>query len=165
MKLSTIILVVLILAFIAQTVYFYPHLPETIASHFDASGKVNGMMSKNSYFAFLSILLVLLVAVFSSVSRWLPKMPDSMINVPNKEYWLSPERREETFAVFGSSFAWMAVAVTALFIAIDQIVLSANVLRKDVDPLAFWIVLGVFFVIVIALIFVSLKRFFRTPAV
>ncbi len=165
MKASTIILAILILVFVGQAVNFYPPLPETIASHFDASGQANGFMSKTSFFAFGAILLVFLTAMFSLISKWLPEMPDSMVNLPNKDYWLAPERREHTLAVFGNFFAWLNVAVTAMFVAINQIVLTANLMRKDPNPLALWTVLGVFFAVITILIFTHLKRFFGTKTV
>ena len=162
MKVSTIILAILILVYIGQMFYFYPQLPETIASHFDASGQANGFMTKNSFFAFETILLVFLTAMFSLIAKWLPKMPDSSVNLPNKDYWLAPERRAQTFAVFDNFFAWLNVAVAAMFVGINQIVLTANLTRKDPNPMTLWIVLGAFFALIIILIFVHLKQFFGT---
>ena len=153
---------ILILAYAAQIVYFYPQLPETIASHFDASGQANGFMSKNSFFVSFTILPAFLTAMFSLIPKWLPKMPDSMVNLPNKEYWLTPERREQTFARLGNFFAWLNVAVVAVFVAVNQIVLTANVMRKDPNPTALWMILGAFFVVIIILIFTHLKQFFGT---
>lgn len=162
MKLSRVILVILILAYAAQVVYFYPQLPETIASHFDASGQANGFMSKTSFFVFLTILLAFLTAMFSLTAKWLPKMPDSMVNLPNKEYWLAPERREETFVRLADFFAWLNVAVVAIFVGINQIVSTANLMRKDPNPMALWMILGAFFAFIIILIFTHLKQFFGT---
>ena len=159
MKVSTIILAILLLVFIGQTVYFYPQLPETIASHFDAGGQANGFMSKFGFIVFEVILLSILLAIFLSAAKLLTKMPDSMINLPNKDFWLAPERRERTLAVFGDFFAWLSVALTAMFIAVNYLVLNANLMEKDPNPRQFWIVLGLFFASVAVLIFVYLRRF------
>ena len=153
------ILTILILVFIGQTVYFYPQLPETIASHFDAGGQANGFMSKFGFIVFEVILLSILLATFLSMGKLLAKMPDSMINLPNKDFWLAPERRERTLAVFGDFFAWLSVALTAEFIAVNYLVLNANLMKKYLNPMQFWIVLGIFFASLAVLIFVYLKRF------
>ena len=63
MKLSKILLVILSVIFIGQLVYFYPQLPATIASHFNASGQANDWMSKSSFYAFEIILLIFFLAI------------------------------------------------------------------------------------------------------
>jgi len=45
-KTSTIIAVALILASFAAGIYFYPQLPDKMASHWNAQGEVDGYMSK-----------------------------------------------------------------------------------------------------------------------
>lgn len=160
MKLPQIILAILVLVFIGQIAYFYPQLPATIASHFDASGQANGFASKITFFVFEAILLAILLTMFLSLPKLISKLPDSSINLPNKDYWLSPERRGQTFASFGHFFGWLSAAVVAPFIAINQIVLTANVMKKDPNPLSFGICLGVFFALDAVLVFVYLRRFF-----
>lgn len=46
MKLIYYFCVLLILISIGVGIYYYPHLPDRIASHWDAQGQVNGYMSK-----------------------------------------------------------------------------------------------------------------------
>jgi uncharacterized membrane protein len=165
MKVSKMISIILFIIFIGQIIYFYPQLPETIASHFNVDGQANGFMSKSSFFAFEVILLAFLSVMFLSMAKLIAKLPDSMINLPNKDYWLSTERREQTFAAFDNFFAWLIAGIIALFIAINQIALIANLAKKDLDQLQFWIVLGTFFVLIAVLIFVYLKQFFGTKTV
>ena len=44
-KTNIVILLIIVLSF-AVAVYFYPLMPERIASHWNASGEVNGYLSK-----------------------------------------------------------------------------------------------------------------------
>ena len=63
MKLAKIILAILVLVFIGQTIYFFPQLSETLASHFNQSGQANGFMSKTSFFVFEAAAVAVLVFV------------------------------------------------------------------------------------------------------
>ena len=71
-------------------------LPEYVASHFVSSGQANGFMPRIIYVR----LMVVMVVVAPFLMAYLPSLslnkPDARINLPNREYWLSPERRQET---------------------------------------------------------------------
>jgi heme A synthase len=49
-----------------------------------------------------------------------------MINVPNKEFWLAPERREQTVAFFEVQFAWFGCAFLAFLLVVNELVFAAN---------------------------------------
>jgi uncharacterized membrane protein len=39
---------------VLQSIYYYPRMPEVVASHFDGLGAANGWSSKNGFSAFTS---------------------------------------------------------------------------------------------------------------
>ena len=83
-----------------QLVHDFPLLPERVASHFGASGAANGWMTKSQFLmTYAAILLPALFLEFGC-SAALPRRRKRSCNLPNKEYWLSPERRAGTFASF-----------------------------------------------------------------
>jgi uncharacterized membrane protein len=96
----------IVLATIAQCVHDFPLLPDRLASHFAASGIPNGWMMKTQFMVMYSVVLLPALAIEFWVSHHIATKPDAKLNLPNKEYWLAPERRAETFAYFGSFFAW-----------------------------------------------------------
>ena len=51
MKLPLYIVLFLFGLAIAQSIYFYPLLPDIVGLHFDAAGKVNGNLTQLSYFS------------------------------------------------------------------------------------------------------------------
>ena len=163
MKLSKIILLVWVLLFIGQAFYYFPKLPEIMASHFNAGGQANGFMSKASFFALEGVIGAFLVCISLAMEKTLPLLPNSMINLPNKDYWLAPERRVDTFAAMGDSFKWMSIAVVALFVAINQIVFDANIAKTDPDPSRFWILLAIFVSFTLVMLLTTFKRFFSIP--
>jgi len=96
----------IVLATIAQCVYDFPLLPDRLASHFAASGIPNGWMTKTQFMVMYGVVLLPALAIEFWVSHRIANKPDGKLNLPNKEYWLAPERRAETFAYFDSFFAW-----------------------------------------------------------
>jgi uncharacterized membrane protein len=85
-----------LLASLGAVQYFYyaPRLPEIVASHFGKAGTVNGWETRTLFFS-LELGSILLATIISfGVPRSIEALPISMINLPHKEFWLSPERRD-----------------------------------------------------------------------
>jgi hypothetical protein len=53
-------------------------------------------------------------------------MPAAAINLPNKDFWLSPERREETFYFLRTQMAWFGCALLAFLLYVMELVFRAN---------------------------------------
>ncbi|MGA7796649.1 MAG: DUF1648 domain-containing protein [Candidatus Acidiferrales bacterium] len=109
-RIPRVLFFAIVLAAIAQCVHDYPLLPDRLASHFGASGMPNGWMTKSQFFITFAIVLLPALAVEFWVSHRIANKPDAKLRLPNKEYWLAPERRAETFAYFDSFFAWYGCA-------------------------------------------------------
>lgn len=69
MKKTGIILVGIILLSFATGVYFYPQMPERIASHWNAQGKVDGYMSKFWGLFLMPVVSVGLILLFILIPR------------------------------------------------------------------------------------------------
>jgi uncharacterized membrane protein len=105
---------------------YYPYLPERMASHFGLGNLPDGWMSKDAFAAFYLGITVFMTALFGGIGALLRVTPVDMINLPNKDYWLAPERREATIAAMGQLMEKMAIATNFLLIAIHQLVIQAN---------------------------------------
>src|SRR5690554_6551235 len=90
-------------------------LPSLVASHFDASGKADGYMPRGVYTAFVSILVAGAPLLVALLPYWVIRDDGTNLNIPNKQYWLAPERRETTLALVRGHGRWLA-AVVALFL-------------------------------------------------
>ncbi len=145
--------------FLAHCAYYYPALPEKMASHFNAFGEADDWMSKPNFFIFEGVILLLILAEFTLIPYLMKILPDSLINLPNKNFWLEKERREETFAAIRNYFEWLSILLLLLFIAVNQIVFRANLLKENLSPLAIWLILGGFFAFVIFWLVKFLRRF------
>jgi len=125
-RLPRTIFVAIVLAAIAQCVFSFAQLPETVASHFGPSGAPNGWMSKQAFFAIYAVVIALASVVEVFPARSIAKSSTARINLPNKEYWLAPERRAETMAYFEKFFAWYGCAFLLILVLIMGLAINAN---------------------------------------
>ena len=137
---ARIVLIVLLAAVCVQMAYFYPQIAHavaaaqtvpgaragTMASHFDAAGVPNGQQTIAQFFITYAAIVVLNAALFFGVPVLLRYVPAEFINLPNRDYWLAPERRAQTMARLNDRFNWLGVATVALILIIMQSVLAAN---------------------------------------
>lgn len=147
---------------IAQLGYWYNVLPDVVPSHFDSQGNIDSEMGKTAFTAlFVGMHLMFLVG-FPLIGNALRRVPDSMINVPNKEYWLAPERRSQTIefnrqmlTFFGYLTSWLMMGcfhLTAIVATTD---------RTSIEPEFIWI-LGIYLAIVFGFLGFIMFRF-RSP--
>jgi hypothetical protein len=92
----------------------------------------------------------------------LAHMPDSIISLPNREYWLVPERRAATFERFGGHLGMMGCATVALLLAIFELVYRANIASVPLPAEAVWTLLVAFVVFTLGWT-LWLLRSFRQP--
>jgi len=107
-------------------IYYAPRLPEVLGSHFAGNGAVNGWQSKAAFFTTELAVVVLAAVVGFGIPRILGAMPVSLINLPNKEFWLSPERRAESLGYLQMHMAWFGCALLAFLLFVMDLVYQAN---------------------------------------
>jgi uncharacterized membrane protein len=117
-NISLIVFIILLLLCLGQAAYYYPLLPDRVASHFGASGRPDAWSSKESFVKLYLIVVAFITVLFPGIGLVLRKIPVSLINLPNKDYWLSPERAEETIDVLSRQFLWFGSATLLLLLDI-----------------------------------------------
>jgi uncharacterized membrane protein len=163
-------LLLLTLAIITQAVYWWPALPERMASHFDMSNRADGWMDRGPLLIVMSGVPLFMVALFVGLPLVIRRLPDSMINMPNKEYWLAPARREQSLADMNAALMAIGCATLVLLLVIYHGIFSLNAklalagepLERDahiVLPLPFVVVLGLYLLSVAAMLVWMLGRF------
>lgn len=159
-KLGIFVAFALILVTIAQLFYFHPILPSRIASHFNLMMEPDRWASKN-VMMLLHLGVILFFAGLFHFAAWIiGKIPISLINLPEKEYWLSSERKTSTLNALGTFFIWLG-NVNLLFINVTfQISYQAN-LSANKKAHNFWAALLLFLVTIGFMIYHLLHRFRR----
>jgi uncharacterized membrane protein len=135
---------------ILQVIYYYPQIPDTVASHFDGLGSANAWSSKNGFFGLYLAMILLLVIVFVFAPRWSETRIRFGIKIPNRDYWLAPERLQQTKDFFRRQMMIMGVAHLMLAIYTIQLAILANLNQQlRLHPGIVW-ALGLYFIFLIA---------------
>jgi uncharacterized membrane protein len=119
MRFGRIFYLIVILICIIETARLWSLSPMQMAAHFNVDGDPDRFVSKAEFFWF-EIQTMLVVLGVSLVPQLLfLVLPASLINLPNREYWLMEERRAETLyrlSSFGASlFGIIILTVQAAF--------------------------------------------------
>ena len=85
-------IVLAVLAGGAIAAWYWPALPERVASHFDGAGRPNGWSSKESFVGLMLGMTVFHAALFLGIEQLVRRAPAKWINLPHKEEWLAPAR-------------------------------------------------------------------------
>lgn len=100
-------------------------LPALVASHFDAAGQPNAFMSRSGYVRFVLCLAVgLPVIVVAFLSTVYSRATD--LKLPNREYWLAPQRLERTRGFLVAHGVWFGSLLVALVCMVHWLELAAN---------------------------------------
>jgi uncharacterized membrane protein len=125
-RIPRVLFFAIVLAAIALCVHDFPLLPDRLASHFAASGMPNGWMTKSQFFFTFAIVLLPALFVEFLLPYGIARKSDAKLRLPNKEYWLAPESRAETFAYFNSFFAWYGCAFLFVEVFAMGLAMRAN---------------------------------------
>lgn len=116
--------------FVACAVAFVWHtsngLPALVASNFGASGMANGYMPHDFYVRFMVVLVIGLPTLMVFVTGHVLGSSKVRINLPNRDYWLSPERYAETIAFLRAGLIWFGVLLVTFLCYVHWLVVVAN---------------------------------------
>src|SRR5437588_11310819 len=113
--------ITIVLLHAAQTIYYYPRLPAVVAQHFGAEGNPNGWAPREAFFLISWVVLLGISALLMVTPRLLRRVPVAMINLPNKDYWLAPERKEESLAFLQRGTEWVGVLTTGFLVVVTHL--------------------------------------------
>ena len=139
-------------------------LPAIVASHFVASGAANGVMPRGPFVASMLALVVLVPALLYSIGWLSARIPTRFVNLPNKQYWLAPERRDATLVSLGRFGVWAGYATLAMLCILHWFVVRANARQPPhLEQAPLVALVAVYFVALFIGIVVVLGRFFKAP--
>ena len=97
-----------------------------VATHFDLAGQANAWMPRSTYLIFsiaFGIGLPVFIIGSGYVLRFLPVGP---LNIPHRDYWLAPERRDETFDCLFRFFLRVACLEAIFLVGVQLLIVQAN---------------------------------------
>ena len=141
----------------------YPALPDVVVSHWGFN-EPDGWLPKRLFIPVLVGTAVVIQLLVSGIF-WL-RTPERYSNIPNKGYWLAPERAEATWqrtGVFADATMVLTHGVMLLVLHLSAQMSGAPVLFPIPLALANWMFLGTILLLCVALpawFFIS----FRLPS-
>jgi hypothetical protein len=149
-------IVVLVGAYIWQS---SDAMPAMVASGFDAAGNAHTMTTRESYRAgvlitavFVPFCMALLVFVTSGASP-------NLISIPNRQYWLQPERAGDTQRYIVQWGITFATALCVFMAGMHILMLAANALKPPVLSQSIWALVAVFLLFTGAMIVLIYRKF------
>ena len=150
---------------VAQVIAYLPLLPEKVASHFGADGEADGWMSRNSFVIMHVATQFCTAAFLVGIAKFGRYMPDSLFNLPHKEYWLHESRRETTFNYSESILTLIAGATVLFLCVVFHLVYRANVVEGRLAEGWFIASLVAYLVLIIGLVIRMSMRFGKPPTI
>ncbi len=147
---------------IIQIVFYFPQMPDVVASHFDGLGAPNDWSGRYGFFGLYLAMLALLVVIFVYVPRWSEKRTQFGMKIPNHEYWLAPERLEQTREFFRRQMLVIGIVHLSLAIFTVQLVIQANFDQAPRLHQSIAWALGIYFVFLFGWL-IHFFRYFRNP--
>lgn len=138
-------------------------LPLRVASHFDASGQANAFMSRSGYTRFVLCFAVGLPLAMVAILRTVYSRA-AELKLPNKDYWLAPQRSDATRAFLTAHGVWFGSLLVILGCWVHWLELAAN--REQPPHLANQSFIALMIVFFLATgVWAAVLRFaFRRPA-
>ena len=160
--LPLLVLAAVMLGLVADVLLTTQHLPARLATHFGADGQANGWMTKVGHVRFVfglglgvPLFVLLVVAVVS-------RLGGAGLNIPNRQYWLAPERRVQTLAYMQRRMVWFACLLVLDFAMIHHLILHANT-RTPValEGAELWLPITIILAAIVVWVVIFVRPFFR----
>jgi serine/threonine-protein kinase len=162
-RIGLLAILCLLAAFVAFTARTSARLPDRVATHFDIHGKPNGWMTKSQHLKFTIGVGVGTPLIVLGVFVFVRRMKGWGLNIPNKDFWLAPERREATFDFLIRHGFWLAALMIAFHAALFEAVVIANASRPVLLPATQMAWLTGIFVALLGIWLATLVLRFRRP--
>ena len=142
-------------------IYTTRYLPDTVATHFGAGNQADGWMSRNGYLLFMLGFMIGISSFVSFVVGTLPRKFPQWTNVPNRDYWLSVERRDESLKYLNAHGKRLGCLIVMMMLGMHYTILIANHMQPPMLPVSTFS--SVLFGFVLALIWWIVRLYRRFP--
>lgn len=121
------LLLVMMAGSLAYLIYFGAAFPPRMAVHFTQAGEPDGWMDRLMFIVLASSMTFMVPPFLVAALGVMPRvMPGSVLNIPNRDFWLAPERRDAMLSNVLYYALWLGCLVEALLIAVNVMIAQAN---------------------------------------
>lgn len=159
------IIPVALLAVIAAlfVIFTSAELPALVGSHFNFKGEADDWMTRGNYVALMVVFVLVYPALMTLAFTWFPAKFPRLINIPQRDYWLAPERRDESLGFLAFHGCWFSCMLLLLLIGVHYAIVVSHRTQPPTLPLPlFFSMLGGFGVALIVWTVKLVRRFPKT---
>lgn len=139
-------------------------LPPIMAVHFNAASQANGFAPRDGYVDFMRVFSTGIPLLVTLLVTFLPRLFPNAINIPYRDYWLAPQRREATLGFLSNHGLRFGCLMLLFLAAIHWQVIQANTRTPPhLDNGAFFGTLMLFGFVLLVWILAMMWRFLRKP--
>jgi Protein of unknown function (DUF1648) len=138
-------------------------LPERVASHFGSDDDPDGWMTRNGYLFFILSFVLVYPVLIGFLIGFLPRVRPEWVNFPNRDYWLAPERRDDSLEFLSAHGYWFSCLLLVLVVGIHWAVLVANGSDPPTLPIRIFAPLLTGFIVGFIVWLIVIFRRFRKP--
>jgi hypothetical protein len=142
-------------------VYTGSYLPDQVATHFDLHNQADGWLARSDYLILTLLSSTVVPALVSLAIALLPRKFPQLVNIPNRDYWLSGERRAQSAQYLTSHGCRLGCMVIMMMTGLHYALLLANSSRPPALPYSFIFLLVGGFLLALIIWVVALYRRFR----
>ena len=117
-------------------IYTTSYLPDSVATHFSGDNHADGWMSRNGYLLFVLAFSIGVPTLLSLGISTLPRKFPQWTNVPNRDYWLAPLRRDESVQFLSAHGKRLGCLIVMLMLGMHYTVLLANSMQPPRLPVS-----------------------------
>lgn len=156
--------IVLYLLAAFEIIHSYELLPAQVATHFTMQGNADRWMPQAAFIRFHFGFIFFISAIFWMTGFLVGRLPARYLSIPNREYWLAPQRLEDTRKKLGNLIAAMGLVAGFGVMVIDGIIIEVNTEPgTSMDATDFTpVIIGMS--AAVAVLIVAGARSFRLPA-
>eukprot|EP00708_Paratrimastix_pyriformis_P006339 GAFH01005607.1.p2 GENE.GAFH01005607.1~~GAFH01005607.1.p2 ORF type:complete len:173 (-),score=13.78 GAFH01005607.1:101-619(-) len=111
--------VLLTVALLVETGFIYKRLPDQVIIHWNYQGIPDGFGTKTMLLSAFLISPLLTMITMTCMALFIEKIPDQFINIPNKPYFLAPERRHASLSYVKGQVMALANGITIYNMALE----------------------------------------------
>jgi len=157
------ILLVLVIAGVGIIAGTSGDLPARMATHFGAGGTANGWSTRETYLLVMIGLVIAVPVSLLALMVWLPQRGLCACKLPNRDYWLAPERRSGTYERLTGYAGVAGALVVVLLVALHFLVIEANSSTRPALPTGPFVTVMLGFAVAMIAWTVALSYGFRRP--
>ena len=160
---SCALFVLLLIASAGYLVATIGAFPDRVATNFGSDGAPNAWMTQEGYLTWMIAFGIVFPAIVAALVGLAPRAWPRLVNLPNRDHWLAPERREASLAYLGRHACWLGCLMVLMADGVHALVLRAHDVDPPTLPLVPFVALLASFLLAVGAWIVVLRRRFHRP--